>query len=385
MTLSKFILDNMEAIVSEWQSFAMTMEPAATTMSALQLRDHAKPILTAIAKDLDSEQTDREQSDKSKGLAPALSTRETAAATHGALRHVSGFDMNQLGAEYRALRASVTRLWTQKHLTRMDAAVLEDLIRFNEAIDQAVAESTARYADELDLSRDTFMAILAHDLRSPLSAITMLGFMLERGATSDTARNQAAQIQRSASEMGSMIRDLLEYTRTNLGKGIPVTPAVSNVSIICSEALEEVRSGHPKREFLLNVPEGLSGSVDTGRLRQAISNLLNNAVQHGDPASAITLSARTEGDELVVQVKNEGEPIPADSLQVIFDPLVQLSAKSATRDKTPSTNLGLGLFIAREVALGHHGTIDVTSTREEGTVFTMRLPVSQAAAVPTVH
>ena len=111
MTLSIFIKENMDAIVQEWLEFAMTMEPAASTMSAMALRDHARPILLAIARDLESSQTDRAQEDKSKGWGPALSTRETAAATHGALRQVSGFDLNQLGAEYRALRASVIRLW----------------------------------------------------------------------------------------------------------------------------------------------------------------------------------------------------------------------------------------------------------------------------------
>src|SRR4051794_21751272 len=132
MSLSRFITENMEAIVTEWQAFATTMEPAASTMTALALRDHAKPILLAIAKDLESSQTALAQSDKSKGLPPPLSARETAAATHGALRHVSGFDLNQLGAEYRALRASVIRLWTLDQQGRMDLAVLEDMIRFNE-------------------------------------------------------------------------------------------------------------------------------------------------------------------------------------------------------------------------------------------------------------
>src|SRR3954451_1914697 len=211
MTLSRFITENMEDIVTEWQAFATTMEPAASTMSALSLRDHAKPILMAIAKDMESSQTALAQSNKSKGLAP-LSARETAAATHGALRHLSGFDLNQLGAEYRALRASVIRLWTVKHQGQMDSAVLEDMIRFNEAVDQAVAESTSRYAAELALSRDTFMAILAHDLRSPLSAIAMLGHLLAASATTDAARKQSQQIQASAKEMGAMIRDLLEYT-----------------------------------------------------------------------------------------------------------------------------------------------------------------------------
>ena len=378
MTLSRFIIDNMEAIVQEWQTFATTMEPAALTMSALSLRDHAKPILTAIAKDLESSQSDVAQSAKSKGLAAPLSARETAAATHGALRHVSGFDLNQLGAEYRALRASVIRLWTQSHAKQMDSAVFEEMIRFNEAIDQAVAESTSRYAAELALSRDTFMAILAHDLRSPLNAINMLSHILEKSATTDAARKQAGQIQRSAKEMGAMIRDLLEYTRTQLGKGIPITPKACSIAAICREAVEEVRSAHPDRQVVLDVPQDLVGLVDNARLRQALSNLLNNAVQHGDRDAPITLTARPEAPDLTIQMKNLGEPIPAEHLQVIFDPLVQLSVKSAAQLDTPSTNLGLGLFIAREIALGHKGTLEVTSDRENGTVFIMRLPMRSA-------
>jgi signal transduction histidine kinase len=380
MPLSRFIIDNMDAIVREWQTFATTLEPAASTMSDLALRDHARAILTAIAKDLETSQTALAQSDKSKGLALPLSARETAAATHGALRHVSGFDLNQLGAEYRALRASVIRLWTLSNPAMVESAALEDMIRFNEAVDQAVAESTSRYAAELALSRDTFMAILAHDLRSPLNAITMLSFLLERGAPNDTVRKQSGQIQRSAKEMALMIRELLEYTRTQLGKGIPVKPKACSLLAICREAVEEVRAARPERQFVLEVPEDLAAWVDDARLRQALSNLLNNAVQHGDPESPITLVARADGQEIVISVKNLGDPIPGDSLQVIFDPLVQLSTRSAAAPEVPPTNLGLGLFIAREVALGHHGSLDVASDASTGTVFTMRLPLGEAAA-----
>lgn len=380
MTLSCFITENIEAIIAEWVSFAMTLEPAASTMSSRSLRDHARPILLAIAKDLATEQTVLEQSEKSKGLAPMQSTSETAAATHGALRHVSGFDVNQLGAEYRALRASVIRLWTKQNPSAMDTAIVEDMIRFNEAVDQAVAESTSHFAAELALSRDTFLAILAHDLRSPLSAIRMLSQLLADGATTKRARLQAGQIQRSAAEMRDLIRELLEYTRTNLGKAIPVTPAVCSVAAICREAVDEVRSAHPEREFLVEVPEELVGFVDKARLRQALSNLLNNAVQHGQAESPVSLNARREVADITIQVINQGEPIPPESLQVIFDPLVQLSSRSAVKQEEPS-NLGLGLFIANEVALGHHGNIEVTSDRENGTVFTMRLP-ADAATVP---
>jgi signal transduction histidine kinase len=380
MTLARFITENMEDIVTEWQAFATTMEPAASTMSALALRDHAKPILLAIAKDLESSQTALAQSVKSRGLAPPISARETAAATHGALRHLSGFDLNQLGAEYRALRASVIRLWTLKHQSHMDSAVFEDMIRFNEAVDQAVAESTSRYAAELALSRDTFMAILAHDLRSPLSAIAMLSYMLEGSAPTDGARKQARQIQTSAKEMGAMIRDLLEYTRTQLGKGIPIHARRCSIAAICREALDEVRAAHSQRQFDFAMAQDTDWLVDHARLRQALSNLLNNAVQHGDPAAPIALSvAVEEGPQLTIRVKNQGKPIPPESLQVIFDPLVQLSEKSPIGIDTPSTNLGLGLFIAREVSTGHGGTLDVSSDAVNGTVFVLRIP---QAAVP---
>jgi signal transduction histidine kinase len=380
MTLARFITENMEDIVTEWQAFATTMEPAASTMSALALRDHAKPILLAIAKDLESSQTALAQSVKSRGLAPPISARETAAATHGALRHLSGFDLNQLGAEYRALRASVIRLWTLKHQSHMDSAVFEDMIRFNEAVDQAVAESTSRYAAELALSRDTFMAILAHDLRSPLSAIAMLSYLLEGSAATDGARKQARQIQTSAKEMGAMIRDLLEYTRTQLGKGIPIHARRCSIAAICREALDEVRAAHSQRQFDFAMAQDTDWLVDHARLRQALSNLLNNAVQHGDPAAPIALSvAVEEGPQLTIRVKNQGKPIPPESLQVIFDPLVQLSEKSPIGIDTPSTNLGLGLFIAREVSTGHGGTLDVSSDAVNGTVFVLRIP---QAAVP---
>jgi hypothetical protein len=376
MTLSRFIIENMEAIVTEWQAFATTMEPAASTMSALSLRDHAKPILLAIAKDMESSQTALAQSNKAKGLAPPLSARETAAATHGALRHLSGFDLNQLGAEYRALRASVIRLWTVKHQTQMDSAVFEDMIRFNEAVDQAVAESTSRYAAELALSRDTFMAILAHDLRSPLSAIAMLGHLLAATATTDAARKQSQQIQASAKEMGAMIRDLLEYTRTQLGKGIPVHTRQCSIEAVCREALDEVRAAHPQRQFDFTMIEDTQWQVDPARLRQALSNLLNNAVQHGDPDASIKLAVAVEDAQLTIRVQNRGEPIPAESLQVIFDPLVQLSEKSAAAVDKTSTNLGLGLFIAREVATGHKGTLEASSDAANGTEFVLRIPVA---------
>src|SRR6185503_69466 len=170
-------------------------------------------ILQAIAKDIDSDQRDAEASGEA-----------TAATTHGALRHTSGFNLLQLGSEYRALRASVVKLW-RAHLAHAphDAAV-DDLTHFNESVDQALAESIASYADEVARSRDTFLAILGHDLRSPLSAVSMSGQYLSRAGLVEGGQPSLAvsRIQRGAAKMDAMIRDLLEYPRTRLGRAIPV-------------------------------------------------------------------------------------------------------------------------------------------------------------------
>jgi signal transduction histidine kinase/CRP-like cAMP-binding protein len=374
LKLAKFIVQHMDEIVAEWDMFAQTLLPAAATMSAVSLRDHARQILEAIAKDIQSGQTDQEQSDKSKGLAQFLGDIETAAGTHGALRHLSGFDLLQLSSEYRALRASILRLWSVQ-LSKEHHLALSDITRFNESVDQALAESIGRYAGELARSRDTFLAVLGHDLRSPLSAVSMLAdYLLTPGLLEDKQLQAAAQIQRSATTMSAMVRDLLEYTRTQLGQGIPVAAQVSNMGRVCEMARDEILAAHPGCLLHLEMSGDLDGSFDAGRLHQVVSNLLNNAIQHGAADSPVFVTARGEHDAITLQVKNRGRSIPADALQVIFNPLVQVPSAEPHPDARLSTSLGLGLFIAREIVLAHQGTIKVASSDEDGTVFTVRLP-----------
>jgi signal transduction histidine kinase/CRP-like cAMP-binding protein len=369
LQLSGFINHNMDAIVAQWEAFAQTLLPAAATMTPLALREHAKPILQAIADDIQSRQAGAQQPDR-----PG---QETAATAHGALRHLSGFNLLQLGSEYRALRASVTQLW-RAHLPKEHHGALDDLARFNASLDQALAESIARYADEVSRSRDTFLAILGHDLRSPLSAVSMSGHYLSmEGMLEGEGQLQAvARIQRSAAKMDAMIRDLLEYTKSQLGRGIPIARQACSIASVCEAALEEMEAGHPDRVFRSEISGELNGFFDSARLHQVFGNLLNNAVQHGASDSPVFLEARGGIDTITVQVKNYGPPIPADALQVIFDPLVQVHAAALGPDDVPSTSLGLGLFIARNIVLGHGGTLEAESSERAGTVFTARLPRS---------
>lgn len=373
MRLSEFIERNVETIVTEWERFAReTMEPAQT-MSKLALRDHASEILLAIAKDLRQPQTEDERRTKSQGLAPSHSSK-TSAATHGILRHLVGFDLVQLTAEYRAVRATVLRLWMRLPKA-IDEQVLEEIVRFNEAVDQALAESIASYSERVAHSRDTFLAVLGHDLRSPLSAVTSGLVVLGDKRSQEQQRSRALQIaQRSVASMRQMIVDLLEYTRTRLGRGIEIVAQAGDFAGLCRDVVEEVQAAHSDRAFDVQIPREIEAQFDADRMRQVITNLLSNAVQYGEPTSAVVITAAKGASETTLAVMNRGKLIPPDALQVIFDPLVQVQSTDSEAGGRAKTSLGLGLYIVREIMSAHGGTVSVSSTDSEGTVFTLHLP-----------
>jgi signal transduction histidine kinase len=198
MRLSRFLTEHLEEILVEWEAFASSLLAAGHTMTPLALRDHASQILRAIALDIESDQSELEQAYKSKGFVQIAAATRTAAMTHGALRHLAGFDLRQLAAEFRALRASVLRLWLKQGV--QDETAFYQLTRFNEAIDQALAESIGNYSDEVARSRDTFLAILGHDLRSPLSAIANSGLYLAAPPRRAARRGEAHQPRRREDE-----------------------------------------------------------------------------------------------------------------------------------------------------------------------------------------
>src|SRR3954464_10077912 len=208
-----------------------------------------------------------------RGFAPIAEATRTAAMTHGALRHLAGFDLRQLAAEFRALRASVLRLWLKRGVE--DATAFYQMTRFNQASDQALAESISNYSDEVARSRDTFLAILGHDLRSPLSAIANSGLYLSApGLLPTGAPLEAAQrVTKSAARMSAMIRDLLEYTRTRLGRVIPIQREAGSMGQICRTAYDEIRAVHPERTFRLEISGNLEGRFDAERFHQVLSNL----------------------------------------------------------------------------------------------------------------
>jgi signal transduction histidine kinase len=377
MRLADFILANVEPILVEWEAFARTVWPGAET-DPRELRDHAADILRATACDMKSTQSAAEQADKSKGEGGdgATSARVDGASDEHAIGRVrSGFDLMTLVAEYRALRASVIRLWRESRPSA-DLRDLEDLTRFNESIDQSLTEAVKSYTQRVDRSRQMFLAILGHDLRNPLHSIMMSGDAMAAAhpGDADSAR-MASRISASVNAMAGMINDLLDFTSTGLGARIPLSPGAMDLKQLCQEVVDEMRAAHPTRTLRFRPPgEDLSGDWDAARLRQVVSNLLGNALQHGGADGPIDLTVSAEGGDVHVAIRNEGPPIPHDDLGTIFDPLVRGASTPEARTQRRPGSIGLGLYIAREVVAAHGGTLDVTSSAEAGTVFTARLP-----------
>lgn len=376
MQLSLFIKAHIEFILVEWETFARTLIPPAETMSAHLLRDSAREILLDIAQEMDLAQTEGERRTKSEGLALPTSAQRSPAMEHGSLRQLAGFNLTQLNAEYRALRATVLRLWADRAAAE-EAEADDQINRFNEGIDQALAESIASYSHDVAISRDTFLAVLGHDLRSPLGALGTCVQILGTPGADDARKARVLQIaRRSLASIDEMITDLLEYTRSRLGRGIEVIPTSGDLRPLCQEACDEVRSAHPKRMLVCRMEGDLVTLFDEHRMRQVLRNLLTNAVQHGDPLLPVILEVGGDAQHVHLIVRNHGKPIATDALQVIFNPLVQVAAAQSEPDERPSTSLGLGLYIAREIVVRHGGTITVTSSATEGTAFTVQLPRS---------
>jgi signal transduction histidine kinase len=374
MKLSTFIKNNLDAIVADWEAFARKL-PAGQTMSSLALRDHSREILLAIAADMEIQHSSQERADESQDIVATDESSASAAAEHGALRQMAGFDLVQLFAEFRAMRASVMAFWQRSQEAQAGSSPTDEIMRFNEGMDKALAQSVQRYSSEVATSRDMFLAVLGHDLRGPLSGIDMSAMLLAKPGLSDVARQQAAaRIKRASRGMSRLITDLLEYTRTRLGAGIPVDRSDCDLGPVCEAALEDIRAGNPQQQFVQRMSGDLNLQADAARMQQVLSNLLSNAVQHGSRQSPVTLTAEGEADAIVLKVGNAGDPIPPDALQAIFEPLIQAPNASSDMHERSKTSLGLGLFIVREIVLSHAGSIAVESSMDAGTVFTIRLP-----------
>lgn len=371
MGLSEFITRHQETILAECEAFAQTLLPAAAKLDRAALRDHAAQVLSAIALDMKQPQTRLEQHEKSRGNGPRLDdTGPTAAEIHGSLRAAAGFDVNQTTAEYRSLRASVIRLWFESKPALGRDEVFE-LVRFNEAMDQALAESVLHFAAEAAHMRNVFLGVLSHELRTPLATIAASAHSLVLASRLQKHLPAAAdRVLRGSKRIESLLNDLLDYVRSGIGEGMRVAPTAIDFGQVCERIIGELQSLHPERGIELHRRGELAGVCDEQRIAQAVSNLISNAIKYGSTEADVHV--RLDGDddsEIVISVINRGPVISTETKNSLFEPLV----RGVSGDKT-GVSLGLGLYIVKEIAEAHGGSVSVDSSVRDGTVFEIRLP-----------
>lgn len=368
MRLAIFITHNMEEILVQWENFAGSLLPVAKGMSSLLLRDHAREILEAVVKDLSASQSYAEQDDKSKGLTKKLpGAPETAAETHGLLRAMSGFEIKQMASEYRALRASVLKLWLA---TCGPTPHLDDIIRFNEAIDQALAESIDFFTSKVEERRNLFMGMLGHDLRTPLQAIQMTALVLERIAGGEKVSSAAKRLIANGSRMKALLNELIVFNNIDVGLGVRVSPSPQDMSILFQDELEHLRDAYEGQKLDLLISGPTKGVWDGVNLRRVLGNLVANAIEFGEKSSPISVHIKGHPDQITFEVRNISNTSDAMNLQGLFssqNELGNLTTRSESR-------FGLGLFIAEQVVKAHGGRISARR-EDEQTVFAVQLPI----------
>lgn len=377
MKLSTFLITNIEPILREWESFARTIQTDCTPLDSIGLRDHAEQMVRVIAEDLLNYQSLLEQREKSQGL--AVTKHDTAAQTHAITRLMAGFTVDQVTSEFRALRASVIALW-MKQIKAGEEFEVEDMIRFNEAIDQALAESISSYSAAVKASRDVFLGILGHDLRTPLSAILMgADVLLRTDELSNRTTKIASRIYTSVKRASRIVGDLLDFTRSQLGRGIPISRVPIDIAPVFERIVEESRAVYPEANILLTKSGRVDGEFDEARLEQVFSNLIGNAVQHGAGHLPVTVTLDASDVRLLLTVHNFGKAIPKDVLPFIFNPMGRYSPEASV-ENGPYASLGLGLFIVEQIVSAHEGSIEVSSDAETGTTFVVGIPLKSASS-----
>jgi signal transduction histidine kinase len=365
LTLSKFILEHLEEILSEWEAFAHSLPPGAT-MSRKDLRNDAERMLRFVAADIETTQSPHEQSEKSQGR--GLPSAEDSAFDHGAHRFGDRFSLLEMVSEYRALRASVTRLW-------LDASGYAEhhcrqLIRFNEAVDQILAESLQRFDERLRAHQNVILGILGHDLRSPLNVVSLSAARLSASAgLAPKGREAAERIVRAADRIGAIASDLIELAQVEVRGGIAIKRVACDLVSLVEEILDEARALHPGNHLEFVHPARCEGEWDCARLKQLVSDLIVNAIQHGTPQGTVKVTIEARPTEAVLSVENAANPIRLEDRDEMFAPFRRGANAGASQ-----ASVGLGLYIVREIARAHGGDAVVAKSDATGTQLLVRLP-----------
>ena len=401
MRLADFILANVEPILVEWESFARGIWPKGAAADPAELRNEAGDILRATAVDMQSEQTGPERAEKSKGQSRQDSEGNEltrASSSHGRGRVVSGFELWAVVAEYRALRASVLRLWRETE-PDPDLSDLDDVTRFNESMDQSLTHAVRSYAEHVERDRaalmadeqaarrdaeaanrakDLFLATLSHEMRTPLNAIVgWLSILRHEDAQASHFQEGLKVIERNTMAQVQLIDDLLDVSRIVSGK-LRVDIQRCELADAINAGVNATRTAADARAITLDVrldPAASDAPCDSVRIQQVVWNLVSNAIKFSPNGGHVHVTLSREGSGFQIQVSDTGQGISAELLPHVFDRFRQADSSMRRR----FAGLGLGLSIVKYIVEAHGGTVEATSPGEgKGSTFTVRLPLRPA-------
>lgn len=241
-----------------------------------------------------------------------------------------------------------------------------ELVKATERLKAAAVHATELeiVANDRALFAEQMMGIVSHDLRTPLATIDLSVMAIAAGDLSVHQQAALARISRATSRAARLIHDLLDFTQARLGKGMRITRAAIDLHAIISESVEELRTAFPSRELVHRTKGTGRCEADADRLMQLVGNLVTNAITYGRADTPVVITSGLVEDACTISVHNVGEPIDAESIAALFEPMAR-----GTHIPDGTRSVGLGLYIVREIAKAHQGQATVTSNAEDGTTF----------------
>jgi signal transduction histidine kinase len=290
------------------------------------------------------------------------SDHSNLAVAHGNERaKLTGYSLSELIHEYQVLREILMDVFRDEaNLSRAEWDIV------HRSIDVAMAEAATSFMRVHQSFRDLFTAALSHDFRGPLSNAMNYVDLIRRNAEPGQHGHFAGRALFNLKQIDRMITELLDATRANAGARLALKIDRHDAGALASEVIGELvlRAGD---RFVLDVEKPVHGYWDGGRLKQALNNLLENAVKYSWEGTPITCRVSSGEGRLFLSVHNQGEPIPAEIIPVLFQPF----QRSLVAEKSSKSGWGLGLVMVQAIAEAHGGSVGVESTVAEGTVFTL--------------
>ncbi|MBS1121083.1 MAG: Sensor histidine kinase [Deltaproteobacteria bacterium] len=349
-------------ISSRWDVVVLEEVPALAALSRAELLDHLPEFLDGLARWIAGD------------LEPARAGFRRLAERHALQRHSSGISLQALTSEYATLR----RVILERLLEISDRdLVAASLIRIGAGMDHAIGEAVRCYSDARDHVRERFIAVLAHDLRDPLSAVMMSATLLSDMTLGARQAQLVERVTRGSRRIERMIDDVLDFARGRSSGGIPVSPVNVDMAAICGEAIDEARALGLVAEIKLELSGDLRGMWDRDRARQALANLLSNARHSGQGVILVRAWERADPPAVLTSVRDHGPVIPPEIIGRIFDPFSRGQGEGRRRGH----GHGLGLYIVEQIALAHGGVCRASSTAD-ATEFTIEWPRLPQAEVP---